>query len=225
MLSETQMPADPDRFQLKPYWWKDQIGLRVAIYIIVIGTFVAMSFAARELFRKFQSYDPYDPRPWHEGAMSLIINVGFAIALILYDRNRIRREAIQRDAGLPPSFAPWHRSGWRLVIHLWIATACAGVLEGIIRLIIIATAVPPPSIFHEPDKRLGETIGAAIIAAGLIYYDRHRLRNEKFKTGYCKVCQYDLRASQDRCPECGTAFNTADVQAVWKTSNLTAARL
>jgi hypothetical protein len=45
---------------------------------------------------------------------------------------------------------------------------------------------------------------SAILPAGWLVW-RRKIARERRK-GMCRVCGYDLRASPDRCPECGTAI-------------------
>ncbi len=46
---------------------------------------------------------------------------------------------------------------------------------------------------------------ALVFALGAIPFVRRRKRK---KLGLCVKCGYDLRGSKDRCPECGTEFET-----------------
>jgi len=49
------------------------------------------------------------------------------------------------------------------------------------------------------------------VLLGFSYMPRHRRRKRK-KLGQCLHCGYDLRASKDRCPECGTEFVSTNVE-------------
>ena len=51
---------------------------------------------------------------------------------------------------------------------------------------------------------LPATIAAVPGAAWLMLRRRTRRANNRRKSGRCQACGYDLRASRDRCPECGT---------------------
>jgi hypothetical protein len=42
--------------------------------------------------------------------------------------------------------------------------------------------------------------------APALYWRQIRRRRRAARLGYCRKCGYDLRASRDRCPECGAAM-------------------
>ena len=52
------------------------------------------------------------------------------------------------------------------------------------------------------------TIIFAIPVGWLVVWTPLRRRRKRKKLGLCSKCGYDLRASKDRCPECGTEFET-----------------
>jgi hypothetical protein len=60
------------------------------------------------------------------------------------------------------------------------------------------------------DSRRLMTVGLLmqILSMGLMLLRRRFLEREydRLASGHCMNCGYDLRASRDRCPECGTAI-------------------
>jgi hypothetical protein len=47
------------------------------------------------------------------------------------------------------------------------------------------------------------------LPAPVIAWRRRRKRPRTEREGLCRVCGYDLRASESRCPECGTPFTAS----------------
>ena len=65
--------------------------------------------------------------------------------------------------------------------------------------------VPRPGLF---DRSLAVPFWFVMVAFGALPAFRTATlwRAKRHRPGYCVTCGYDLRASRDRCPECGTAI-------------------
>jgi hypothetical protein len=50
----------------------------------------------------------------------------------------------------------------------------------------------------------GSLILAAMLTYAIDWLRRQHRRRARLRSGLCPACGYDLRASTDRCPECGT---------------------
>lgn len=81
-------------------------------------------------------------------------------------------------------------SGWA-----WWITSGDGVLD-----------VQPVGSFYEWKVPYWKLVVALLLLPAWQVYLRVRTRRERLRAGLCRQCGYDLRASSDRCPECGTAI-------------------
>jgi hypothetical protein len=71
----------------------------------------------------------------------------------------------------------------------------------------------PPLTFRRIAVPCWGIVLLLLIAPGMWYRQRRRDRLAATR-GLCRACGYDLRASPDRCPECGTPTNTDPLPVV-----------
>ena len=94
------------------------------------------------------------------------------------------------------------------------------MLRGVLAVLCSPIIVPLPLFRIGPKMRpLGYALYLAmyltLLAAAsfvLIWRNRQRQQRVRIRKGQCAQCGYDLRASTERCPECGTAV-PAEVRA------------
>ena len=95
------------------------------------------------------------------------------------------------DLPPPPLFVKYQRTPLMILsgnyLHRWVGPGPAA-------------AATPVILFSLP---------GALLLANVAHRQWKRLRQHP--PGHCRECGYDLRATPDRCPECGTSVSTAAV--------------
>jgi hypothetical protein len=69
-----------------------------------------------------------------------------------------------------------------------------------------------PDMDHNPNLQAPLKFSIAVylivFIASFVLLRRRRLKANRIAAGFCPVCDYDLRATPDRCPECGKTVET-----------------
>ena len=136
-----------------------------------------------------------DAPQWHDDALAAAMYGVAAAACVVY-LCRTRQRRLVR---------------WRDKVELRVVLYCFAVLLALQLPLGIVQAFramhdrsdPPPE--HEGFFSLfpvGGYVGPAI-AIAIVVYDRHQTKRDRREAGCCVACGYDLRATPDRCPECG----------------------
>jgi hypothetical protein len=187
-----QTPRSPRQAsQAKPP--KVRTILVIGVYALFMTVFLAWR-TRDDMRHPLPAWMSFGPR-WEDDALGAICYAGWAGACIAYLRYRRRLG----KAGIEAQPRRWRqRPESRFALLLYAGTLIARL---------------PVEIYW--NSAAGGQAGsfpfgamvAAIIGLAPIIYDRYRLRRdlreERESSNLCPACGYDLRATPERCPECG----------------------
>jgi hypothetical protein len=123
-------------------------------------------------------------------------------ACVVYERRRLRGGQDQPARGMRPWREKWEL---RVVLYSFAAIQFLGIPIAIFETIRMSRLPPPYADSFWARFPTTDTAVWTGIGFFLIIYDRWRLASEARKmTDVCRECGYDLRATPDRCAECGT---------------------
>ena len=139
-----------------------------------------------------------DADQWYDDAAYAGWDALVAIACVVYCRRTGPRVGLRRTS------ARWRdRPEPRVVLYASAALFALQLPIGVFKAGRALSGVRPPWLNPWTAFPTWGLIGPPL-AIALIIYDRRRLRREfREDAGKCLRCGYDLRATPDRCPECG----------------------
>lgn len=173
--------------------------------ICVLAAILAVQMAAlvyrmaRKLVNPSQKW--FTTHTWYDDACGVVLASSGLIACCVYLRYRARLPRGQPV--LPRRWAD--RREVRFYLYM-----LAGFQFAQLPIEIYKTWAESTNPYPLPPRGLLELLPVggmifASVAAGIVIYDRRRVGREKRKSGvHCPACGYDMRATPDRCPECGT---------------------
>ena len=143
--------------------------------------------------------------PWYESMTAATTDGFLAVCLFSAEIKRRRRE----QAGVTSPVRWKERTEVRTAIYAFAIMLLLAVPFSVIKAISRVQSGPFSNItfWHEFEF---SSLLAGGIGAALIGYDRRRLHQDlhSYRKIQCVKCGYDLRATPERCPECGTVVST-----------------
>jgi hypothetical protein len=168
---------------------------------------VVQTTRAVERFRRPFALWMTDAPRWYDEALGAVMCAVVGAASIVYLCRKWREEGRIDAAGTIAAPPPrWrHKKELRFVLYCLAALLAVQFPLGVVQTIRALQDDPPP--FQNNFISLFPVGGwlCPLIGTAIVVYDRRRIRREgREDSGACLHCGYDLRASKERCPECGT---------------------
>jgi hypothetical protein len=190
---------------------------RGSIYFIAIWTFIGCLGMAINATYKFMQQTPawMYPNSWDEQALGAIVNASIAIACLRYNYRRREVHSLNDNA---TKQEPWRaRTELRVVLYVLAIIQFLSIPINVIKAYQATQDRSAPYQRKFWGHFRTESFVYTALGVAIIVYDRHRLRREDREGGtYCLKCGYDLRATPNRCPECGTIPGTEIKDPKWQ---------
>jgi hypothetical protein len=163
-----------------------------------------------EAFRRFHAPSPawfagFDQ--WYDHIIAAVLGATVLTACIVYDwrKTLAERGAANEEDPIPVPPQRWRdMRELRCVLYVYAAAFVFALPIAIYKDFMALKDNPPAFRSTFWSLYPFEGIIYPPIGVALIVYDRQRLEREaREDTGRCAVCGYDLRATPQRCPECG----------------------